>query len=368
MAGVVLVVAFVFVALVVAIEGLHHDANRRHRYVQALVTTNELERYVVDLETGLRGFLLTRQQPFLGPYRQALGQIPAQLSALRGELAGDRGLSQAAVRLSRAIGSYERGYLKPLVSSGTTISQARIAASTDEGKRLLDGIRAQFVRLEASEGKLAQEGAAATSSSARYAIFVASAGFLATVLVLGGLAILLQRLILTPVGLVADAAARMRAEQRGVRVPPAGRGEIGSLAQSFNEMSGALEDRDRALTTARDRLQGVLDHAGAVIYIKDSRGRYLLVNQAFLDVRDLRLERVLGHTEEDFSAPEVAAQIAADDRAVVETGESLSNEYTVETVDGLRTFLSVNFPIPTPEGDATIGGVSTDITEQKRAL
>jgi len=368
MAGVLLVVAAVFVLLVVVIEGLQHDADRRRGYVQALVTTNHLERSVVDLETGLRGFLLTRQPRFLQPYSQALRDIPAESFSLRGEVAGNRALSRPAARLVAAIESYERGYLEPLASSDARLSENQIVAVTNEGKLLLDGIRSQSASVEASDKKLAQAGAAATSSSARNAILVASGGFLVTVLVLAALAGLLQRLILSPVSLVAVAAARMRAGEHGVRVAGTGRGEIASLAQSFNEMSDALEARDHALTTARDRLQGVLDHAGAVIYIKDSRGRYLLVNQAFLETRGLRLENVLGHTEHDFSPPDATAQIAADDRAVVETGEPLSNEYTVPTVDGLRTFLSVKFPIPTPEGEFTIGGVSTDITEQKRAL
>jgi len=368
MTGVLLVVAAVFVALVAAIEGLHHDADRRHSSVVELVTTNHLERSVVDLETGVRGFLLTRQRRFLQPYSQAVRDLPGELSSLGAEVSGDRSLSARVEQLRDTIESYERGYLALLVASGPGLSQRELVGVTGAGKLLLDRIRAQFAKVEAREEQLAQAGGTATASSARNAILIASGGFVVTLLVLAALAWLLQRWILNPVRSVAGAAERMWAGERGVRVPERARGEIAILARSFNGMSDALGERDRELTTARDQLQGVLDHAGAVIYIKDAEGRYLLVNQAFLETRDLRREDVIGHTEEDFSPPEVAAQIAADDRVVADTGKPLSSEYTVPTINGERTFLSVKFPIPTPGGEVTIGGVSTDITEHKRAL
>ncbi len=102
---------------------------------------------------------------------------------------------------------------------------------------------------------------------------------------LGTLVAYLNRWILTPVSRVAQAALRRQAGERGVQVAEDGRGEIRALARAFNSMADTLEERERALMIARDRLQGILDHAQAIIYIKDSEGRYLLVNRAFEETR-----------------------------------------------------------------------------------
>ena len=44
---------------------------------QVLRVSNGLERRVVDLETGLRGYLLTGRESFLGPYFEARASDPA---------------------------------------------------------------------------------------------------------------------------------------------------------------------------------------------------------------------------------------------------------------------------------------------------
>jgi two-component system sensor histidine kinase/response regulator len=368
MIAVVLVVAGVFAALVASIEHVHHQADQRHRNLEAVVTADQSERSVVDLETGLRGFLLTRQERFLQPYWAALKVLPQELASLRAEVANTPIQATRATDLAASIASYEQHYAQPLAASGAMLSPARVVAVTSAGKRLLDGIRAQFDTFGATEQQLERQSETATSTAAHESLIIAPAGFLITVLVLGALAAMLQRWILVPVRRVAEAAARRQGGEPGVRVEEAGHGEVLSLARSFNAMAEALEERSQALMVARDRLQGVLDHATAIIYIKDSAGRYLLVNRAFEEARDLQTVNVLGHTERDLSPLEVAEQIAADDRAVAEHGATLSNEYTVPTIRGMRTFWSIKFPIPSPDGEITIGGISTDVTEQKQAL
>ena len=182
------------------------------------------------------------------------------------------------------------------------------------------------------------------------------------------IAMYLVRRILDPITRVADAARRRGDGESRSRAAVGGRGEVAALGRAFNTMADSLDERDRAIELVRQRLQGVLNHAGTIIYIKDPNGAYEIVNRAFLDARELRAHDVIGQTEAAFSRPEVAAAIAADDEAVARGGRAMSSEYTVATPDGERTYLSVKFPIPAPDGGAvTIAGISTDITEQKAA-
>src|SRR6266536_381106 len=56
-------------------------ATRLARHSQeVLVAANQLERLVIDLETGQRGFVITGQERFLGPWRAAQIAVPGQAS------------------------------------------------------------------------------------------------------------------------------------------------------------------------------------------------------------------------------------------------------------------------------------------------
>jgi two-component system sensor histidine kinase/response regulator len=366
---VLLVIAGVFVSLVLGIETLNGNSEQRHRYTTALQNATAVERSVIDMETGVRGFLLTAESRFLQPYREARAALPSELAQLRSEVAGDGPQSARVEQLAGMISAYEQRYVAPIATRTSRPSHAGIVSLADQGKRELDALRAQFGQFGAIGSARIERGDAATTASAHRALAIAAAGFVITVLLLVSLAGYISRWVLGPIGGVAAAALRRQRGERGVRVPSTGLGEVASLANAFNAMADTLEERDQALIIARDRLQGVLDHASTVIYIKDSEGRYQLVNRAFEQARNLLGADVIGCTERDLSPPEVAAQIDADDRAVAASGEPMSTEYSIAVGGEVRTFLSVKFPIPGPSaGEVSVGGIATDITLQKQTL
>ena len=92
-AGAFLVLALglagVFVAIALGVDALRHEGDQRHTEAVALTVSGSLERSVVDLETGVRGYLLTDRPLFLEPYRQSLVSIPVQLASLRAQVKGD---------------------------------------------------------------------------------------------------------------------------------------------------------------------------------------------------------------------------------------------------------------------------------------
>ena len=71
-----LVVGAGFAVLLVPIQDAR-DAERRALHSQdVLIAAHGLEERVLDLETGQRGFILTRQPQFLVPWQQAREQLP----------------------------------------------------------------------------------------------------------------------------------------------------------------------------------------------------------------------------------------------------------------------------------------------------
>src|SRR5690349_1828377 len=59
-----------------AISKLDESNDNFVRSSQSLVLANNLEQRVIDLETGLRGYLLTGERRFLAPRSAALRVIP----------------------------------------------------------------------------------------------------------------------------------------------------------------------------------------------------------------------------------------------------------------------------------------------------
>ncbi len=198
---------------------------------------------------------------------------------------------------------------------------------------------------------------------------LAGCGFVIIALLLALLATYLARTVLIPIRRVAFAAGRLGEGDHSARVPQRGGGEVGSLARAFNSMSGTLEERERALRITNERFQGVLENANAAIYIKDTAGRYLLVNREFERIRSVTAEEVLGRSATELGSAETAEQVRESDKAVIEANTAISFEQEVRSPEGDRTYLAVKFPVHNEQGAVTaVAGISTDITEQKLAL
>src|ERR1700712_4727657 len=84
-AGVGLLGCGVFGFLLASVGSMHSNANHARDAERVSLLTSRLNRLAIDLETGVRGRLLTGSDQYLQPYRDAQQQIPgveAQLTPL----------------------------------------------------------------------------------------------------------------------------------------------------------------------------------------------------------------------------------------------------------------------------------------------
>jgi len=139
-------------------------------------------------------------------------------------------------------------------------------------------------------------------------------------------------------------------------------------------MAGSLIDihdhklAQEALREIQERLQAVLDNSSAVIYLKDTQGRYLLINQRFERLFNITRQKVVGTTDAAWFPKDMADAFRANDLKVIETGQVVEFEETAPHEDGPHTYISIKFPLRDPAGQVyAVGGVSTDITARKRA-
>ncbi|MHB8712576.1 MAG: response regulator [Trichloromonadaceae bacterium] len=124
---------------------------------------------------------------------------------------------------------------------------------------------------------------------------------------------------------------------------------------------------EQALHESEERLQSILDNAPAVIYVKDIQGRYSLVNRKFEELFHVDRERFVGKKDMDVFSSKVARALRENDLTVLESGRSMQVEEEVNHDQGLRSYLSVKFPLRNLRGEAyAVCGISSDITKRKR--
>jgi len=123
-----------------------------------------------------------------------------------------------------------------------------------------------------------------------------------------------------------------------------------------------------ALKESERLLKSIINNSTAVIYLKDTHGRYLLINRQYEILFNITTEEIKGKTDLDLFPKKDAIQFMNNDKKVLEGGSVLELEETVHHGNELHTYISVKFPIRGENGTLIgVAGISTNITERKKA-
>jgi PAS domain S-box-containing protein len=221
----------------------------------------------------------------------------------------------------------------------------------------------------------------AARAASRQAVVIMGAIFLLALLTGLGLARRLSRQIRTPLQTLARTAEAVGAGDLSARAEVDSQDEIGTLASTFNAMTGqlrtlidSLEQRvlerkraEEALRASQRRLQDVVDNSTAIIYLKDLEGRYRLVNRRLEEILARRKEEIIGRTDHDLFPAALADAFRENDRRALQSGRALEFEEVAPLPDGLHTYISVKTSLRDEAARPyAVCGISTDITERKQ--
>jgi signal transduction histidine kinase len=235
-----------FAVLLITISNLRASERAVTRSREANTAADRLEEDVIDLETGVRGFVIARQERFLEPWRTARATIPADVQELERLAAADE-QKQRARQIARGITAYIEQYSLPLVSATRRDDpSARSLAVTAEGKRRIDALRQSFERFKAFERDLLERRQSRDDTNAGRAVAAAVIGLGGSILLIIFFVLYLTRSMVQPLRRASRVAGQLAAGDLGARMPEQSIGEIGALEHSFNRMASALEaDRER---------------------------------------------------------------------------------------------------------------------------
>ncbi len=128
---------------------------------------------------------------------------------------------------------------------------------------------------------------------------------------------------------------------------------------------------EEALAQERNLLRALVDTLPDFVYVKDTQSRFLLANRPVtLAMGAESPEELLGRTDHDYYAPELADKFRADEREVLAAGcPMLNKEELGRKADGSPAWiLTSKAPFRDAAGEIVgIVGVGRDITERKQA-
>ena len=132
-----------------------------------------------------------------------------------------------------------------------------------------------------------------------------------------------------------------------------------------------ITDRKRAEEALRQRqalMETIMDNCPAMIFLKDTQGRYLFANQEFERLSRLGAVDIVGKTDFEIFTQEQAAAFHANDIQVLEAGVPLKFEELALHEDGPHISVVCKFPLFDEEKKLyALGGIVTDITDRKQA-
>lgn len=126
------------------------------------------------------------------------------------------------------------------------------------------------------------------------------------------------------------------------------------------------QESERALKRHESLLRAVIGTATDAIFMKDTKGRYQLINAAGARTIGKPVENIVGKTDLELFPPETAKQLMENDQRVLFGGSQQYFEAVLPFQGESRTFSSIKTPHRDPQGNVIgLVGVSRDITDQK---
>ncbi len=143
--------------------------------------------------------------------------------------------------------------------------------------------------------------------------------------------------------------------------------DIPTIAGSATDITERKEAEER-LRENEHFLASLIENSGALVYVKNMDGRYLLVNRKWEQVTGWMRGEVLGRTDDEVFPGAVGRQFRVNDLAIMRSGTAMELEEVLEDEKRKRFFHSIKFPMRDKNGAVSgLCGMTTEITERKAA-
>ena len=160
--------ALVFVGLIAYLLSALRSVEHSERVIG---NANEVMKLSVDMETGMRGYLLTGDETFLAPYKSGKAKIAVEMTTLQ-DLVSASAIQTDRLRRIRALQNQWMAYAESVIAQRRNNQEFLARVRQGEGKLEFDEIRREFLTFLSMEQRLRQERADTAESRTILAVVV----------------------------------------------------------------------------------------------------------------------------------------------------------------------------------------------------
>ncbi|MFJ7996168.1 ATP-binding protein [Streptomyces sp. NPDC096310] len=215
----------------------------------------QLQRALLDQETGVRGFALTADPSFLAPYDQGRADEERFIARMRVIVGSDRQATADLDRLARSAGQWRRDEAEPLIDSVRTMGTVTASGERLAGnKAAFDELRRLFT-VQQRHLDTARDHARAELSDARElrdTVFLLILGLFVVTVV--SLSVLLHRMVGRPLNALRAATDGVRAGAFDRRIEVRGPSDLRAVGAAVEDMRRRLVDEIAATRLREDLL------------------------------------------------------------------------------------------------------------------
>lgn len=254
--GLIVIFATVSVVAYSSLQRIEYaDGWNVHTY-EVMDAADSMLAAVIDQETGMRGFLVAGTENFLEPYNGGQAAFQDALTHLLEKTSDNpdateklRGIGEAEAAWRTTIAETAIG----LMRDPKTREEGRALEASGAGKELMDAIRAQVADFIAAERALLVQRSATKHEASAFAESVIIGGGLMMLICAFISAILLSRLIATPISAITQTIDKIATgDVRESSAFDERSDEIGTMSMAVN----AIIESNRDLAVAADRIAG----------------------------------------------------------------------------------------------------------------
>ena len=298
-----------------------------------------------DAEMGQRGYLLTGDATYLGPFLAASPRIGVSLVELTG-LTRDNPGQQAEIAGLRPLINAKLEELSHTVELRRVgrVDEALAEVTTNHDRDLMDRLRARLDLMAATADGLLHTRQAAAARSARYL-----------------LASIVGALLLTAV----FTAAWLREVVLSGRRLRTASAEIGAMNERLERR---VDERTRSLATSEAEFRTLAETTPNLMFLTDATGANTFTNVQFQEYAGLTSAELLGDGWLRALHPDDVARSVANWAASIASGSAYEIEYRFCRHDGVyRWFLGRGRPVRSDGAVHRWVGTCTDIDDRRQA-
>ena len=139
-----LILSTIFITLIFHLMSIRQTV---HQSNLIIIKSHELRKFVLDAETSVRGYLITKDESFLTPYNNATDVFDNKFEELEAMTYENPSQNALLKEIHTRVNQWDKRYAKLVLDLRKKDKDVEKILPSIEGKRMLDNIRSLFTRL-----------------------------------------------------------------------------------------------------------------------------------------------------------------------------------------------------------------------------